>query len=67
MGFLVVFPFLVSLCLGPGPGCQGGFGVSVHSLGSCLILAAKLGLQLPALCSLGVDGSVAAAVNWAAA
>lgn len=66
-GFLACFFSLVSLCLGPGPGCQRGFGVSVHSLGSCLILAFKLGLQLPALWSLGVDGSVTAAVNWAAA
>lgn len=63
-GFFGCFSFRVSLCLGPGSGCQRGFGVSVHSLGSCLILASKLGLQLPALCSLG---SVAAAVNWAAA
>lgn len=69
--FYFFFP-LVFLYLGPGPGCQRGFGVSVHSLGSCLILASKLGLQLPCPVVPGevdgeVDGLVAAAMNWAAA
>lgn len=72
-GFVFIFFFpLVFLYLGPGPGCQRGFGVSVHSLGSCLILASKLGLQLPCPVVPGevdgeVDGLVAAAMNWAAA
>lgn len=62
------FPPLVSLYLGPDPGCQRGFGVSVHSLGSCLILASKLGLQLPCPVVPGeLDGLVSGAVNWAAA
>lgn len=69
--FFFFFP-LVFLYLGPGPGCQRGFGVSVHSLGSCLILASKLGLQLSCPVVPGgvdgeVDGPVAAAMNRAAA
>lgn len=64
----VFFSPLVSLYLGPDPGCQRGFGVSVHSLGSCLILASKLGLQLPCPVVPGeLDGLVTGAVNWAAA
>lgn len=40
----------------------------MHSLGSCLIFASKLGLQLPCPVVPGeVDGLVTAAVNWAAA
>lgn len=40
----------------------------MHSLGSCLILASKLGLQLPCPVLPGeVDVLVAGAVNWAAA